>query len=181
MKTTIFGRKVNLRDSYKERVEKKLSKYERYFGEDADANVTVTHERNSYTVEVTIRSNGFIYRVEHTSMDIDEALDVAVEKLSGQIRKNKTKLEKRNKSGKNLNFEPMYEVPEELGDDEEVEYDLVKTKEIPVKPMDVEEAILQMNLIGHQFFMFRNNETDEINVVYARKDGGYGLLQPAEK
>lgn len=181
MKTTIFGRKVNLRDSYKERVEKKLAKYERYFGDDADANVTVTHERNSYRVEVTIRSNGFIYRVEHTCMDIDEALDVAVEKLSGQIRKNKTKLEKRNKSGRELNFEPMYEAAEELGDDEEEEYELVKVKSIPVKPMDTEEAILQMNLIGHQFFMFRNNETDEINVVYSRKDGGYGLIQPESK
>lgn len=180
MKITTIGRKVNLRDSFKARIEKKLSKYNKYFGDDADAAVTVTHEKNSYKVEVTIKSRNFIYRVENTSLDIDEALDIAVAKLSGQIRKNKTKLEKRIKEAQNVSFEPVYEsAPEE--DIEEEEYKVVKTKKVPVKPMDVDEAILQMNLLGHQFFMFINNETDEVNVVYARKDGDYGLLEPNAK
>lgn len=178
MKITIMGRKVNLRDSYKERVEKKLSKYDRYFGDDADANVTVTHERNSYKVEVTIRSNQFIYRVENTSLDIDEALDVAVDKLSGQIRKNKTKLEKRIKNAQTVSFEPIYEDAEIPEDTVDEEFDVVKTKVIPIKPMDVEEAILQMNLLNHSFFVFRDTRTNSVCVVYARNDGGYGLIVP---
>lgn len=177
MKITITGRKVNLRDSFKTRVNKKLGKYERFFGSEAEANVTATLEKNRYTIEITVRCNTFIYRVEHTSLDIDEALDIVIEKLSGQIRKNKTRLEKRIKNSAAVSFDPIYE-DEAFDEEEELDYQVVKTKKFPVKPMDVEEAILQMNLIGHQFFMFLNIDSGEINVVYARKDGDYGLLEP---
>lgn len=182
MKTTITGRKVNLRDSFKSRIDKKLSKYDRFFGDDAEANVTVSLEKNRYTVELTIRSATFIYRVEHTSLDLDECLDIVVEKLSGQIRKNKTRLEKKMRRGAQESLDTMFaeidDINEADEEEEESEYRVVRTKKFPVKPMDVEEAILQMNLLGHQFFMFSNIETGEINVVYLRKDGDYGLLEP---
>lgn len=175
MQINITGRKVNLKNNFKERVEKKLSKFNRIFGDDALANVTVTVEKNRQTVEVTIKHNGTIYRAENTADEMNEALDTVVDMLSRKIRKNKTKLEKRLKS-KSLN---KYLAEEQISEPEnEIEYKVLKSKHFPVKPLDVEEAILQMNLIGHQFYMFRNFETGEINVVYKRKNGSYGLLEP---
>ncbi len=177
MKITITGRKVNLRDSFKEKVEKKLSKFNRFFGDDADANVTVTLEKNRQTVEITVRSRGYIYRAEQTSTDMEEALDKAVERLSGQIRKYKTRLDKRMKTDVDA---AAYAMLEENEPDiiEEKEIEIVRSKKFSVKPMDVEEAVLQMNMLGHEFFMFRNIDTGEINVVYKRVDGNYGLLEP---
>lgn len=175
MQITITSRKVNLRNNFKERVEKKLSKFNRIFGDDANANVTVTVEKNRQTVEVTIKHSGTIYRAENTSAEMNDALDVVVDMLSRKIRKNKTKLEKRLKS----KFLNEYLAEEQISEPEnEIEYKVLKSKHFPVKPLDIEEAILQMNLIGHQFYMFRNFETGEINVVYKRKNGSYGLLEP---
>ena len=172
MKITITGRKVNLRDNFKERVEKKLSKFDRIFGEEAEANVTVTMEKNRQTVEVTIRHGGMVYRAESTDLEMNDALDQVVDALGRQLRKNKTRLEKRIKSSGFEDFQ--VEAPVE----EETEFRVVRSKHFPVKPLDMEEAILEMNLVGHQFYMFRNVETGEINVVYRRKDGDYGLLEP---
>lgn len=172
MRNTITGRKVNLKDSFKELVEKKLSKFDRIFGDTAEANVTVTLERNRQTVEVTIRHGGIVYRAEETSVDMNDALDDVIESLSGQIRKNKTRLEKK------LRVSSISEYFNQEPEEEEVEYNVVRSKRFEVKPLDVEEAILQMNLIGHQFYMFRNVDTGDINVVYRRKDGDYGLIEP---
>lgn len=175
MNITINGRKVSLKDNFKERVEKKLSKFDKIFGDKANANVTVTLEKNRQTVEVTIRHNGVVYRAENTCDEMNEALDNVVDIIAGQIRKNKSKLEKRFRSNS---------ISEYLSDEnfieehQESEYKIVKSKQFPVKPLDIEEAILQMNLIGHQFFMFRNFDTNEVNVVYRRKNGTYGLLEP---
>lgn len=178
MKITITGRKVNLRDSFKERVIKKLSKFDRVFGEDAEGTVTVTLERNRQTVEITVRSKGYIYRAEQTSLDMDEALDLALEHLAGQMRKNKTRLSKRNKVDPSVfAFEQEAESEPEV---EEVDFQIVRSKKFNVKPMAIDEAVLQMNMLGHEFFMFRNDFTNEINVVYKRKDGNYGLLEPQE-
>ncbi len=175
MKINITGRKVNLRDSFKERVYKKLGKFERFFGDDADANVTVTLEKNRQTVELTIRSRGYIYRAEETCADMEEALDIALEHLSGQIRKNKTRLDKRLKE--EADFAAF--VPEETAEpEEEHDFQIVRTKKHPIKAMDIDEAILQMNMLEHDFFMFRNDFTGEINVVYRRNDGNYGLIEP---
>ena len=177
MKVNIIGRKVNLRDSFKEKVEKKLSKFERFFGEDADANVTVTLEKNRQTVEITVRSRGYIYRAEQTSPDMDEALDKALEHLSGQIRKYKTRLDKRIKSDGGASvFAPLEENEPAIA--EEPEFEIVRSKKFAIKPMDIDEAILEMNMLGHEFFMFRNKDSGEINVVYKRVDGNYGLLEP---
>ncbi len=177
MRYNIIGRKVNLRDNFKERVYKKLGKFEKIFSDDAEAVVTVTVEKNRQTVEVTIRDNGILYRAESTALEMNDALDAVVDILGGQIRKNKTKLSKKMKPD---SIEQFF-ADEGADDGEELEdedYVVVKTKTFSVKPLSVEEAILQMNMIGHEFFMFRNANSNEINVVYKRKNGTYGLLEP---
>ena len=176
MKISITSRKVNLRDNFKERVEKKLSKFNRIFDEDAQANVTVTLEKNRQTVEITIRQNGMVYRAEQTAEEMNDALDAVIDVLGRQIRKNKCRLEKKMRAAVLDDFLAQEELEED--DMEEKEYEVVRSKRFPVKPLDVEEAILQMNMVGHQFYMYRNAETGEINVVYRRKDGTYGLLEP---
>ncbi len=175
MKYNIVGRKVNLRDNFKERVYKKLGKFEKIFSEDAEATVTVTLEKNRQTVEVTIRDNSMTYRAESTALEMNDALDAVVDILGGQIRKNKTKLSKK------LRAESIEQYFAEFKSDEEVvedEYNVVRTKTFTVKPLSVEEAILQMNMIGHEFFMFLNSSTNQICVVYKRKNNTYGLLEP---
>ena len=162
MKITIVGRKVNLKNHFKELAEKKLSKFDRIFDEDAEATVTVTVERNRQTVEITIKQRGMIYRAEETS-------------LGRQIRRNKTKLERAKKVA------PDVDLPDELYEEPDEEYHVVRTKRFFVRVMTPEEAILQMNLLDHEFFMFRDDESGEINVVYRRKDGDYGLLVPEGK
>lgn len=175
MKITYTARKVTLRDNFKERVEKKLAKFKKLFSDDAEAFVVVTLEKNRQTVEITIRDNRMVYRAESTMNEMNDALDRVVDILMRQIRKNKTRLEKRIKSGATLD-----EITAELPDEEEPEdeYQVVRKKQILVKPISVEEAILEMNMVNHDFFMFINAETDEMNVVYKRADGNYGVLEP---
>lgn len=178
MKITYTARKVNLRENFKERVEKKLLKFEKLFSDDAVANVVVTLEKNRQTVEITIRDNGMVYRVENTMPEMNDALDKVTDMLMRQIRKNKTKLAKRLKSGSIDDF-VMQTASEEPDESEDDEYRVVRKKQILVKPISVDEAILEMNMVNHNFFMFINAETDEINVVYKRADGDYGILEPA--
>lgn len=174
MKYNIIGRKVNLRDNFKERVYKKLGKFEKIYSDNAEATVTVTLEKNRQTVEVTIRDGGMTYRAENTALEMNDALDAVVDILGGQIRKNKAKLEKKLKVD---SFAEYFAGDEDDALDDE-DYTVVRKKTFSVKPLGVEEAILQMNMIDHEFFMFRNASTNEINVVYKRKDGKYGLLEP---
>lgn len=174
MKITYTARKVNLRDNFKERVEKKLKKFEKIFSEDATVHVVVTMNKNNQTVEITIKDNSMIYRAEKTQLEMNDALDKCIDVLGRQLRKNKAKLEKKLKSG---SIDDLFEAVVEVEDEEE--YKILRTKQIPVKPITVDEAILQMNMIGHKFFMFTNVDTNEINVVYCRDDGAYGLLEPA--
>ena len=176
MKITYTARKVNLRDNFKERVEKKLLKFHKLFSEDADVNVVVTLEKNRQTVEITVKDNKIVYRAESTMPEMNDALDKTVDMLMRQIRKNKTRLEKRIKSGSMEEF-VMQNMPED--DIDEDEYQIVRKKQILVKPITVDEAILEMNMINHNFFMFINAETDDVNVVYKRDNGDYGLLEPA--
>ena len=175
MNVIITGRKVHLWDSFKTMVEEKLARFDRIFGDDAVANVTVTVEKNDQIVEITIRFNGHVYRAEKRTRDMNESLDDAINAIAGQIRKNKTRLEKRFRAD-------MLEahIPETFVE-EEKKFDVVKVKKFAVKPSNVEEAIMEMNLVGHQFYMFRDSETNEINVVYKRRDGKYGLLIPEDK
>lgn len=180
MKYNIVGRKVNLRDNFKERVQKKLGKFEKIYSDDAEATVTVTLEKNRQTVEVTIRDGSMVYRAESTALEMNDALDAVVDILGGQIRKNKTKLSKKMKA----DSLEQYFIEYAEKDDEEAlkddDYTVVRTKTFSVKPLSIEEAILQMNMIGHEFFMFLNSSTNKINVVYKRKGNTYGLLEPED-
>ena len=176
MKITYTARKVTLRDNFKDRVEKKLAKFKKLFSDDAQAFVVVTLEKNRQTVEITIRDNRMVYRAESTMTEMNDALDRVIDILMRQIRKNKTRLEKRIKNGGSLD-EITAELPTE--EEPEDEYQVVRKKQILVKPINVEEAILEMNMVNHDFFMFINAETDEINVVYKRQDGNYGVLEPS--
>ena len=171
MKITVIGRKCTPRDSFKEHAEKKLQKIDRFFGDSASAKVTATVEKSSQTVEITVMNEGMIFRAQAKAENMNEALDECVDILIRQIRKNKTKLEKRLRSG-------AFDDYAGLEVEEESEFELVRTKTVPIKPQSVDEAILQMNLLGHKFYMFRNAANESVAVVYKREDGGYGLIEP---
>lgn len=174
MKITYTARKVNLRDNFKERVERKLRKFEKIFSEDATVNVVVTLNKNNQTVEITIKDNSMVYRAEKTQLEMNDAVDKCIDVLGRQLRKNKAKLEKKLRAG---SIDDLFEA--DTVADEEEEFKLLRTKQIPIKPISVDEAILQMNMVGHKFYMFTNSQTNQINVVYCRDDGAYGLLEPA--
>lgn len=172
MKINIVGRKVNLRNNFRELVERKLDRFDRIFDQDAEVTVTATVEKNRQTVEITVKQRGMIYRAEDTAAEMNEALDHVVAALGRQMRRNKTRLEKANKVDPGLQFEDdYYDEPDE-------QQDIVRTKRFFVEVMTPEEAILQMNMLGHEFFLFRDDANGEVNVVYRRKDGTYGLLIP---
>lgn len=172
MKITVIGRKCTPRDSFKERAEKRLKKVEKFFGSQAEAKVTATVEKNEQIVEVTIFHDGMIFRSQERAQNMNDALDRCADSIVRQIRKNKTRVEKKLRSGA---FE-AYEAIDSF--EPEDNYDIVRSKEILLKPQSVDEAILQMNLLDHQFYVFLNSANDRICVVYARKDGGYGLIVP---
>ena len=175
MKITYTARKVNLKDNFKELCEKKLAKFQKIFSEDAEASVVVTLYKNRQTVEVTVKDNDMVFRAEDTQDEMNDALDKVVDILGRQMRKNKTRLARRLRDN-TADFAVL--LPEEDIEDEK-EFD-IRTKTIPIKPVSVEEAILQMNMLDHDFFVFINAETEETNVVYKRKNNTYGLLEPEE-
>ena len=175
MKITYTARKVNLKDNFKELCEKKLAKFQKIFSEDAEASVVVTLYKNRQTVEVTVKDNGMVFRAEDTQDEMNDALDKVVDILGRQMRKNKTRLARRLRDN---TADIAVLLPEEDIEDEK-EFD-IRTKTIPIKPVSVEEAILQMNMLDHDFFVFINAETEETNVVYKRKNNTYGLLEPEE-
>ncbi|MCI8649035.1 MAG: ribosome-associated translation inhibitor RaiA [Anaerotruncus sp.] len=173
MNITITGRKTSVRDSFKERIENKLAKLDRFFDEGANASVTVTNEGDRETVEVTIQSRGIFYRAEKTTKDRFDSLEAVTDSLFRQIVKNKKKLGKRLKA---TAFDPSnIEVGEEL--EREAEDKIERVKRFIMRPMSVEEAVLQMNLLGHEFFVFQNAESSEVNIVYKRNNGTYGVLE----
>jgi putative sigma-54 modulation protein len=175
MKITYTARKVNLKDNFKELCEKKLSKYNKIFSENATASIVVTLYKNRQTVEITINDNGMIFRAEDTQDEMNDALDRVIDVLGRQLRKNKTKISRKLRD----NIDDFASIlPDEDIEDEE-EFD-IRYKTIPVKPVSVEEAILQMNMLNHDFYVFINADTNETNVVYKRKKGAYGLLEPEE-
>ena len=174
MKFTFTCKKVSLNDSIKVYAEKKVSKLDRYFQEDADAFVTFAVEKDHRcVVEITIRSGGTLFRAQEETRDGDMrgAIDAACATINRQIRKNKTRLAKRLRQDAFAG-----EIPSEFDVNEEREFDVVRTKHVAAKPMSTEEAIMQMNLLDHDFFVFRNME-DVVSIVYRRKNGGYGLIE----
>lgn len=172
MKIDVIGKKCTPRDSFRERAEKKLAKVERLFGSDTAAKITAVAEKNSKLVEITLQKHGIIFRAEERALELDTALDKAVDALVRQIRKNKTRLEKK------LHTPSISEVFAEDAPVEELDSKLVRTKTINLKPESEDEAILQMNMLGHSFYLFLNAENNQINLVYNRADGSVGLLVP---
>ena len=174
MKFTFTCKKVSLNDSIRAYAEKKVSKLDRYFQDDAEAFVAFAVEKNHRcVVEITLRGSGTLFRAQEESADGDMrgAIDAACATIDRQIRKNKTRLSKR------LRQEALVsDIPAEFDISEETEFEIVRTKRVAVKPMSAEEAIMQMNLLGHDFFLFRNME-DTLCIVYHRKKGGYGLIE----
>lgn len=163
---------MTVRDSLKTAIEKKMQKFDKFFGTDADAFVTCRTRKGVKIIEITITYAGTVYRSEEESDTFLTALDRAAESLERQIRKNKTRLEKRVKQGAFL--------PDPFEDDEfeeEKEF-TVRTKTFSIKPMSTEEAILQMNLLEHDFYVFLHDETEKTCVVYRRRNGDYGMIVP---
>lgn len=176
MTVNYIGKKTTIRDSFKEYAEKRMKKLGKFFNDDPVVNIIVSNHNEDETVEVTIQSHGMFFRAEKTSDDRQTSLDMVLDVLQKQIVRNKDRLEKRLKSS--MDFSLLAE-PETV-EEELPATELVKTKKFAVGTMDVEEAILQMNLLDHEFFLFRNAESGGINVVYRRHDGNYGLLEPLD-
>lgn len=175
MKIRIIEKKYNATEKMKEKMEKKLSKFNNFFDDSAEAQVVLIKEKEREIVEITIYLKDTIFRVEQTTRDMYESFDECIENLKKQIRKYKTKLEKRFKGKRieEIDWEP-YDFQDEYSEED---FNIIKTKTISVKPMFVEEAILQMNLLNHQFYVFKNAESGLTDIVYKRKDGDYGLIE----
>lgn len=175
MKVIITSKNFSTSKQLNETVEAKFERLGKYFTKDIVANVTLSVEKGRQKVEATINANGIIFRAEDTSMDAYASVDKVVDKLSSQMSRFKTKLQKKHKEHKEIIFE---ELPDTAEAEESEEMKIVKTKQFELLPMSVEEAILQMELVGHNFFVFLNMETDSVNVVYKRNADAYGLLEP---
>ena len=171
MEIIIRGDKILVTDSMKEYVEEKVRKLEKYLSssEDVRANVAIRVRNYDQIVEITIPLKSVILRSEEKQEDFYAAVDKTIDKLERQIRKNKTKLARQNKVYTDI-------AVSEIDDEEDEKEEIIKRKKISVKPMDEEEAILQMELLGHAFYMFIDSETDKPSVVYKRKNGGYGVI-----
>ena len=173
MKITLRGKNIEITEAIEEKVSEKLSKLDKYFivSENVEAKVLVRTYPYGQKIEVTIPTEYVLLRAEVVDQDLYNAIDLVIDKLEGQIRKYKTRLNRKSKDNKlafNLaSIEPLEDEEEDV---------LVKTKTITPKPMDMEEAIMQMELIGHSFFVYRDTETDAISIVYRRNDGDYGLI-----
>lgn len=174
MKITLRGKNIEITEAIEEKVSEKLSKLDKYFivSENVEAKVLVRTYPYGQKIEVTIPTEYVLLRAEVVDQDLYNAIDLVIDKLEGQIRKYKTRLNRKSKDNKlafNLaSIEPLEEEEEDV---------LVKTKTITPKPMDMEEATMQMELIGHSFFVYRDTETDAISIVYRRNDGDYGLIE----
>ena len=173
MRYTISGKNINITEGLKEAVEHKLGKLERYFSPDTEVQVTLSVEKDRQNIEVTIPIKGTIIRAEQNSSDMYVSIDLVQEIIERQIKKYKTKIVDKKQSA--TAFSDLF-IQEEAEPDDSIK--IVKTKRFAMKPMDPEEACLQMELLGHDFFMFLNSETEQINVVYKRKANTYGLIEP---
>ena len=166
---------MNVYEDMKELIEKKLSKFDKYFNGSCEATATLSCKHNEKILEITISAANTLFRSEIGAENFRDALDSAIAAIEGQIRKNKTRLARRLRSG-GLEFPADQWI--DNADEEEEETTIIRTKTFAIKPMSPEEAIMQMNLLGHQFFVFNDDQTNNTCVVYARKDGDYGLIIP---
>lgn len=172
MKVNITGKNFNTYKHLQETLEKKFERLGKYFSDDIIVNVVLSQERGKDKIEATINAKGAVFRAEEVTPDIYEGIDRVVDKLSSQMSRFKGKLKKRYNNNKALKFEFVPEYEEEVE-----ETSVVKTKKFELRPMTVEEAILEMEMLQHNFFVFMDMETDSVNVVYKRNDKNYGLLE----
>ena len=176
MKYNIICRKVELSDSRKEKLLAKLSKLDKFFDEDLECKVLVIEEKSNIVMEVTILNKGFILRAEARNKDLISAADECLKNLDRQIRKYKTKLAKHLHRPVIEDYASIVDDVEDVAE-EASEFKIIKRKSVESKPMSAEEAVLQMNMLGHDFFIFLNPDTQKNNIVYRRKDGNYGLIE----
>lgn len=176
MYITVSGKNIEITNALKNVVEKKLSKLEKYFKPQIEAQATLSVEKNRQIIEVSIYFGGVVLRAEEVHDDMYAAIDLVVDSLEGQIRKQKTKLQKKYHDD-SLRFQVIPDPVKDIDEDGD-EPKVVKTKRFAMKPMSAEEAVLQMELVGHNFFVYQDAESSEVNVVYKRRDGNYGLIEP---
>ncbi len=172
MRLQIYGKNLELTPRLQAQVENKLSKLGKYLRDDTEVQATLSVEKDRHKIEVTIPMRGTTIRAEEISQDMYSSIDMVQETIERQLRRHKTRLINRYQGG----FSPEY-LEEDAGDEEDG-IRIVRTKHFALKPMDPEEACLQMDLLGHSFYVFRDSETDQVCVVYKRKDGAYGLIEP---
>ncbi|MDR0905540.1 MAG: ribosome-associated translation inhibitor RaiA [Oscillospiraceae bacterium] len=178
MKFLFVERKVTVTPAVREYAEKKISKLDRFFRDESDAQVTFSSARGRHNAEVTLINNGLIFRVSESTGDMYASIDSAVGAIESQIRKHKTRLAKRLRDGV-----VEKEIAPVIAEDEEAEpeFKIIRSKAFPIKPMTPEEAILQMNLLEHEFYVFKNQDNaDKFSVVYRRKYNGYGMIESLE-
>lgn len=173
MKITIIGRQLNVYDDTKSLIEEKLAKLDKFFGGEANATATLSHKRNLCTLEITIKASNTLFRSEVDADSFRDALDRSIENIERQIRKNKTRLRKKLREGlvpEGFAIEPVEEpdIPDII----------IRKKKFEYTPMSPEEAVMQMNLLGHTFFVFNDADSGKTCVVYTRRDGNYGLIEP---
>ena len=173
MKFIIIGRNIDITEGLKSAVQEKLGKLERYFTPETEIHVTLSVEKDRQKIEVTIPVKGNIIRSEQVSSDMYVSIDLVEEVIERQLRKYKTKIVNQQQAGGN--FQKEF-VEDEFLEDEEV--NIIRTKKFGIKPMYPEDACVQMELLGHNFYVFRNAETDEVNLVYKRKGNTYGVIEP---
>jgi putative sigma-54 modulation protein len=175
MNFIISGKNIDVTPGLKDAVVSKLRKLERYFTPDTEIIVTLSVEKERQKIEVTIPVKGDIIRSEQVSTDMYVSIDLVEEVIERQLRKYKNKLVARHQAGTTFN-QSFFEEEDSYGNDSDIQ--IVRTKKFGIKPMFPEDACVQMELLGHDFFVFSNAETDEVNVVYKRKNGTYGLIEP---
>lgn len=177
MKFNIIGRKITVNEKNSDYIKKKIGRLDKFFKSEADARIVIGTVKDKEYIEATVYYDGIIFRAEVTDENVFSASDRAVDIIERQIRKNKTKIEKKIKRGV---FNEEIEGGDAYAEPDSAEFSIVKKKRFHVKPMSAEEAVLQMNLLGHSFFVFKNQDTDEMNVVYKRKDGNYAIIESTD-
>lgn len=177
MQISVLGRNLEVTDALRQYAEKKVTKIGKFFEQGPmEAQVTLGLERGKHIVDVTVSVDGLLLRGEEKSGDMYASIDGAIEKIERQIQKHKTKINRKLREGNRVVMTSVTPPPSEVSESED--HKIVRTKRFAIKPMSIEEAVLQMDLLGHDFYVFSNSDSDEVNVVYRRKDGNFGLIEP---
>ncbi|HCL02933.1 MAG TPA: ribosome-associated translation inhibitor RaiA [Lachnoclostridium phytofermentans] len=176
MRYIISGKNIDVTEGLKSAIYEKIGKLEKFFNPEAEIHVTLSVEKDRQKIEVTIPMKGNIVRAEQVSNDMYASIDLVEEVIERQLKKYKSKLKDMNQSAASFNPSFFDDVVSEIGEEDEI--NITRVKRFAMKPMDAEEACVQMELLGHNFYVFRNAETDEVNVVYKRKGNSYGLIEP---